>query len=125
MERIGILHDEFTGAHYAEAWSNLISELGLYLVEIDGQLLVTSQFPSCDIGDDFLVRRAEAEIPLVTVLHAQEKRSVMVPAARFLPQFGGLDGGHQKLKGACSIHFLANDFLNLSNDPQTDRHPRE
>ena len=59
MERIGILHNEFTGAHHAESWPNLIPELGLYLVEIDRQLLVTAQFPSRDVGDDFLVRRTE------------------------------------------------------------------
>ena len=44
VEAVGVLHDEFLGAHEAEAGADFIAELGLDLVEILGQLAVGTQF---------------------------------------------------------------------------------
>ncbi len=34
MERVGVFHQEFAGAHHAETWPHFIAEFGLDLVEI-------------------------------------------------------------------------------------------
>jgi len=69
IERIGVLHDELTGAHDTESGPDFIAKLGLYLVEIDRQLLVAAQFPARNIGDDLLVGGAEAVIAAVSITH--------------------------------------------------------
>ena len=58
------------------------------------QLPVTFYLFAHDVGDDFLVRRADDEIALVAVLEAEQFGALFFPAARFLPQFGGLDRWH-------------------------------
>src|SRR6266478_1881440 len=42
VKGVRILHQELAGAHDAEARPDFIAELGLYLIEIDRQLLVTA-----------------------------------------------------------------------------------
>ena len=62
-------------------------------------------------------------IALVPILEAQEFRTVLLPTARFLPQFGRLHCRHRQLDGPRSIHLLANDRLDLAQHAQADRHP--
>ena len=114
VERVGVFHDEFAGPHYAEPRPDLIAELDLYLVEIDGQLLVAAQLASCDVGNDFFVRGAKAEFPVVPVVHAQQQVAVLVPAPGFSPEFGGLYGRHDDFESAGPVHFLAHDFFHLA-----------
>ena len=123
MKRIGILHHEFARAHHAEARAHLVAELGLDLVEVDRQLAVAADFAARDVGDHFLVGRAEAEVVIVPILDFQHLRAEHFPAPGFLPQFGGLHGGHQQLDAAAPVHFLAHDVFHLAQHAQTERHP--
>ncbi len=123
VEGVGVLHDELTGAHQAEARTDLIAELGLHLVHVDRQLFVTGDLVAGQLGDDFLVGRADAELAIMTILEAQQLRSVLFPAAGFLPQFGGLDGGHQHFQRTGAVHFLAHNLLRLAQYPQPHGQP--
>ena len=123
MEGIGILHQKLAGAHDAEPRTDLVTELGLYLVVVDRQLLVAAQFATCDVGDDFLVCWPEAEFPPVTVMDAQQFRPVLLPAAGFLPQLSRLHRGHQKFQRAGAVHFIAYDGLDLAQHAQAKRQP--
>ena len=114
MEGIGVLHQEFTGAHDAEAWTDLVTEFGLDLVIIDGQLFVTVEFPARQVGDNFFVRRTKAEIPLVTIADFKHLWAKYFPATGFLPEFRGLYCRHQYFQSAGAVHFLANDGFNLA-----------
>ena len=76
-----------------------------------------------EVGDDFLVRRSKAEIALMAVHHAQQLRTVLVPASGFLPQFRRLHRRHQHFLGAGAVHFLAHDVLDLAQRAQTERQP--
>ncbi len=52
VEGIGILHDEFTRTHYAEARAHLVAKLGLNVIQVDRQLLVAPELLARDVGDD-------------------------------------------------------------------------
>ncbi len=114
MEGVGVLHQEFASAHQPEARADLVTELGLDLVEVDRQLLVAVQLIAGQVGNDFFVGRAHAEFAVVTILQSQQFGAVLLPAPGLLPQLGRLDGGHQDFQCACLVHFLANDGLGLA-----------
>ncbi len=98
-------------------------ELGLYLVEVDRQLPVTADLAACNVGDHFLMGRAETELVVVPVADLEHLRPEHVPTSCLLPQFGGLDGRHQQFYPAAEVHFLTHDFFNLAQHAQTKRHP--
>ena len=89
MEGVGVFHQEFASAHHAETRADFVAEFALDLEEVDGQLFVRAQVAAHQIGNHFFVRRPQAVVALVAVLDAQQLRPVLLPAPRFLPQFGG------------------------------------
>ncbi len=123
MKGVGVFHDEFTAAHDAEAGPDLVAKFGLDLVIGDGQLFVALEFIARQIGDDFLVGRSQAEIPLVAVLQTRKLRTVLFPASRFLPQFRRLQGRHQHFQRAGTLHFLPYDPFHVVQDADTQRQP--
>ncbi|MND53213.1 hypothetical protein D3C80_442450 [compost metagenome] len=123
MEGVGVLHDELATTHQAEARTDLVTELGLDLVEVDRQLLVAVQLVAREVGDDFLMGRADAELALMAVVQAQQLGAVLFPAAGFLPQLGRLHGGHQHFQGTGGIHLFADHCLDLAQHPQAHRQP--
>ncbi len=118
VERVRILHEEFARAHHAETRPALVAEFHLDLVEVHRQLAVALELVARDVGDDFFMRRPEAEVALVAVLEAQQFRAELAPSAGFHPQLGGNDAGHQKLECTGTIHFLAHDVLDLAHGAQ-------
>ena len=123
MEGVSILHDELTGTHDPKAWPHLVAELGLDLIEIDGQLPITAQFAAGDVGDHFLMGWADHKLALVSILEPQQFGPVRGPAARFLPELGGLYRRHEHFKRSGAVHLLANDLLHLAHHPQAHRQP--
>ena len=95
MEGVGVLHDELARAHDPETRPDLVAKLGLDLIEIQRQLTMGTDFPACNIGYHFFVRRAETEVALVAILDLEHLRTEHIPAAAFLPEFRRLDGRHQ------------------------------
>ncbi|MCY1404513.1 hypothetical protein D9M71_197220 [compost metagenome] len=123
VEGIGILHHELASAHQAEARTDLVTELGLDLVEVDRQLFVAVQLIARQVGDDFFVGRTDAELALMAILQAQQFRTVLLPAAGLLPQFGGLHGGHQYFQRTSGVHFFADHRLDLAQHTQAHWQP--
>ena len=114
MEGVGVFHHEFSSPHHAKARADLIAELGLNLVKVQGQLLVTAQFPADEVRDDLFVGWANAEGALVPVLHAQKLGAVVPPAATLFPQLRGLHRRHQYLSGATVVHLIPNQRFDFS-----------
>jgi hypothetical protein len=121
MERVAVLHDELAAPHQPEARADLIAELVLDLKQVDRQLLVALDDLADDIGDDFLVSGSEAEIGALAILEAQQLLAVHLPAAALLPQFGGLNGGHQQLLTAVARELFADDVLEFADAAQRQR----
>jgi len=61
----------------------------------------------------------------VAVPDPEQEVAVDVPAARLLPQLRRLDRRHEQLEGACPVHFLPHDPLDLAQHPQAEGHPGE
>lgn len=124
VEGVCVLHREFAAAHDAETRTALVTELGLDLVEIDGQLLVRANFSAGDVGHHLLRRRLHDEVALVAILEAQQLVAHLVPAAGLLPQLARLHHRHQHLHRAGGVHFLTHDLLDLADHAQTHGHVR-
>ena len=123
VERIGVLHDEFTAAHQTEAWADFVTELGLDLIQVEGQLFVAAQLVAHQVGDHFFVGRAGAEVAAMTILEAQQFRAVLFPAPGFLPQLSRLGARHQHFQRAGSVHFFTNDGFDLAHHLQAHGQP--
>ena len=96
VEGVGVLHDELADAQQAGFGPGLVAELGLDLIPDLRQLLVAAQFAARDGGHDFFVRHAEAQVAPEAVLEPEHVVAHDVPAAGFLPHFGGIERGQQK-----------------------------
>ena len=123
MERVGVLHQEFSRAHDAEAGPDFVAHLVLYLIQIQRQLFIAADFVAHDVGDDFFVRRAQAKVALLAVADAQQFRAVLIPAARLLPQLGRLHHGHGQLQRPGRIHLLAHHALDFAQHSQPQGQP--
>ena len=121
MEAVGVLHHELAAAHEAEARTDLVAELHLRLVQVHGQLFVAAQLVAHDGGDELLVRGPEAVLDAMAVGHAHELGTVVVPAARLVPELGGLHEGHKYLLGTDGVHLLVDDGLDLVQHAHTQR----
>ena len=66
---------------------------------------------------DLLVGGGQAVFVVVAVLEAEQFLAVMIPAAGFLPQPGGLHRGHDYLLGPGPVHLLADYFFHLAQHP--------
>ena len=114
MKRVTVLHREFTGPHDAESWTNFVAKFRLNLKKVAWQLLVAVNHAPEQVGNDFLVRRTQAEITLVAILQTHHLGTHFRPPLAFLPEFGRLHDRHQHLLGAASEQFLAHDGLDLA-----------
>ena len=123
MKRVAVLHDELAGAHQAEAGPNLVPELGLDVVEVAGQLLVAGDHAAEQLGNHFLLRWAQAVVPGVAILEAQQLRPHHVPATALLPEFRRLHHRHEDFLGAGASELLAHDALQPRQHANAKRQP--
>ena len=121
VEAVGVLHDEFLGAHQPEARPDLVAELGLYLVEGAGELAVGVDLARGEVGHHLLVRGAQNHRALGAVTEPEHARAHRAEASRLLPQFGGLERGHEDLERPGPVHLLADDALDLAQGAQAQR----
>ena len=123
VERVAVLHQKFARPHHAEAWPDLVAELGLDLVKADRQLLVRAQLGAGKLGDDFFMGRAEGIFATGAIMHLQQLGTESFPATGLLPQLGRLHRGHQQFETAGRVHFLAHHPLDPTQHPQAQRGP--
>ena len=90
--------------------------------EVDGELTPALDFLTRHIRNHLFGSRLNHEVAHVAVLDAQKLRTVLFPAAGFLPEFRRLNHRHEELNRARADHFLADDLLDLADDAQTKRH---
>src|SRR5215468_5858938 len=124
VEGIGILHQKFASAHYAEARSDLVAEFPLDVIENARQLLVGFYAVAKDLGDQLLIGRAVEHLALMAVADAQHLLAVHVVAAAFTPDLGGLDGRHEQFERAGAVLLLTHDPLDLAQHAKPERQPR-
>ena len=123
VEGIGVFHDELTRTHHTEARAGFIAEFGLNLIQVQRQLAVAADVVAGQIGDHFFVGRANTEIAVVAVFHAQQFTAVLKPTAGFFPQFGRLNGRHKHFLSAGFVHFFTHNVFYFAQRAQAQRHP--
>ena len=120
-EAVGVLHDELAAAHQAKAGTELVAELVLNVVQVDGQLLVGAQLVAYQGSHGLLVRGSEHKLAAVAVIKAHELLAISIDTAGFTPQLGIDHNGHHELLGTGSIHLVAHDVLDLANRAPCER----
>ncbi len=121
VKGVRVLHDELAPAHQTEARTDFITELALNLIEAHGQLSVGAHFAAHQVGDDFLMSGTQTVVTLVTILETQQFLAVVLPAARLLPEIGGLNHRHEQLLKAGGIDLFAHHVGDFVNDSQAQR----
>ncbi len=121
IERIGILHQEFTATHQPEARTHLVTEFPLNVIEIERQVLVRLDVGAEDLGDHFFVGRPIQHIALVAILDAQHLLAVGIVASALAPEVGRLDRRHQHFDGAGAVLLLAHDLADLLQHTNAER----
>jgi hypothetical protein len=82
---VGVFHDELATAHQAKAGTELVAELVLNVVQVDGKLLVGTQLIANQGGHGLLMRGAQHELAAVAVIKAHELLAIGVDAAGLAP----------------------------------------
>ena len=121
VETVGVFHDEFLGAHEAEARPDFIPEFQLNLVKILRHLPVGTDLARGQQRDDFLVRRPEHPLLARAIADLVEHVGGGFVAAALLPDFRRLQRGHEDFERAGAVHFLAHDLLDLAQHAQAHR----
>ena len=120
-EAVGVLHDKLAAAHQAKAGTELIAELILNVVQVDGQLLIGAQLVAHQSRDGLLVGGAQHKLATMTVVKAHELLAIGIDAAGLTPQLGIDHNGHHELLGAGGVHLVAHDILDLTNRAPSER----
>ncbi len=121
VEGVRVFHGKLTPAKEAPTRAGLVSELGLDLVEILGQVSPALDLAPGDVGDDLLVRRAEVVVAALAVLEAKNNVAVKVPPPGLLEVLGRQERRHQDLEGAGSVHLATDDRLHVAQDANAER----
>ena len=120
-EAVGVLHDELAAAHQAKAGTELIAELVLNVVQVDGQLLIGAQLVAHQGSHGLLVRGAQHELATMTVVKAHKLLAIGIDTAGLTPQLGIDHNGHHELLGAGGVHLVAHDVLDLADRAPCER----
>ena len=123
IEGVIVLHQEFPAAHHAKPRPHLVAKLPLNLIQVLRQIAVAPDRLAEDVGDHFLVGRAEQHVAVVPVGDAQHLTAIVLVASAFAPKVGRLDRRHQHFLAAGRVHFLAHDVLNAFQHAIAERQP--
>ena len=110
---------EFTDADEAGTWAGFVAELGLNLVKVDGQVAIAADVAAGEVGDGLLVCGAENHRALAAVLQMEQGGAECLLASALLPEFDGLDDGHEDFLRARGVHLLSDDVLNLAHGAES------
>ena len=121
IERIGILHQEFTSTHQPEARAHLITEFPLDVIEVEREVLVRLDVGTEDFRDHLLIGRPIQHVSLVPVLDPQHLLAVGIVATTLAPEVGGLNCRHQNFNRAGAVLLLAHDLANFLQHANAER----
>ena len=114
VEAVGVLHVELADSYKPSAGTGLVTELGLNLVEHEGEVAVALYVGAGDVGDDLLVSGGHDQSALAAVLQGEEVVAKGVPATGLFPEFDRLEDGQAEFLASCGVYLLADDVLDLA-----------
>ena len=125
VEGVAVLHRELAAAEQAGAGPRLVPELGLDLVERERQVLVRRVQVLHQEREHLLVGGAEEEVVAPAVLEPEEVGPVLGPPVGRLVGLARQQRGEVHLLRAHRVHLLADDALDVAEDPEAQRQPGE
>ena len=97
------------------ASARFVTELGLDVVDHEGQLAVGMNLLVQQIGDDLFVRHRKHHVVIGPIAEADEgwswRRRVIAPGRP--PNLGRVDHGHAQLLATDGVHLLAHNTFDL------------
>ena len=126
VEGIGVGHDQLTGPQQPEPGTGLVAELDLDLVHGERQLAVGVDLAADGDGNHFLVGGPEHERATPT-LDLHRRQGIAAEQGRpsaLLPQLERMEGRKEELLAAGRVQLLADDGLDVVEDPEPERQER-
>ena len=123
VEAVGVLHQELTAPHHAEARADLVAELPLDVIEHLRHVAVGSREGAENLGDHLLVGGAEEHVPAVPVGDPQHLLAVVIVAPGLPPEIRGLDRRHQERDGPGKLLLLMDNLLDPAQHLVAERQP--
>ena len=117
VKGIQVFHDKFATPHQAKPWPTFIAIFILNLIQAQGQGFIRADGLAHQVGNDFFVGWAKAELALVSVSNAHQFLAVDLPATALFPQFSWLQNRHQDLLPTETVHFFTDNGLHFCQNP--------
>src|SRR5262249_15837291 len=89
-----------------------------------GKIPIGADFPSNQVRNDLFVRRAETEVPLVSILESEHLLADQIPSPAFLPELRRMHGGEINLLRPGSVHLLPNQLLHFADHSKAEGEER-
>ena len=120
-EVIHVFHEEFSAAHDAGFGAGFVSEFGLDLVDVEGEVFVAIDVLAQEVGEGFFVGGGEAEFAADgEVGFEPDVHFGDVPAFAGFPDFAALEDGELDFLAADLIHFFTDDTCDVVDDAQAE-----
>ena len=122
IEAISVLHVELAHTNQTAAWSRLIAELRLNLVDDEREVAVAVDVRLDHVGQKLFVRGREHKRALSAIVQPEEFAAHCLASTGLVPEFERLQRGHHYFLSTGSVHLLADNLLNLAQGAQSKRH---
>ncbi len=117
VEAVQVLHAELADTEQPAAGARLVAELGLNLVQEQGQVAVALDVVAGELGDYLLMGGAQGKLALFTIEEDEQALAEGDIAPGLVPQLYGLQHRQHQLLSAGAVHLLPDDVLNLLQHP--------
>ena len=123
IEGVGVLHDELATSQQACSRANLVSILGLDLVDRQRQILVGAVEVLDRQREHLFVCGAQQVVRTLAVLEPEDVLAVLGPATGRLEGLLGQQRREAQLLGSDGVHLLAHDGLDVAQHLQPQGQP--
>ena len=121
VEAVGVLHIEFPHPNEAGSGARFVSELGLDLVQDEGQVAVALDVGFDYVGDHLFMGGRQHHGAAPPVLEGEHIVAEGLSPAGLVPQLLWLERGHHQLLAAGGVYLFPDYVFNLTDRPQGQR----
>ena len=121
IERVGILHDEFTDTDQTIAGTRLVTELCLELIEGKRHVLVGADLHLGSSREEFFMGRTQYIRHAFAVTQGEHRFAEAVTASGSDIDIFRDEGRHQKFLGTGLVHLIADDSHDILQDLVAER----
>ena len=123
VEAVRVLHHKLAGTHQPSAWTGFVAVLGLDLINVQRQVFVAAVQVFDQQGEHLFVRRREQKVVAAAIFETKQIVAVFGPAIADFERLAGEHRWEMHFLEARSVHFFANDALNVAIHDPAQRQP--